>query len=82
LAADFRAASASPSFLTTRVGGCFASSAARAAKDALLCCAVGPSSQVTFSAWRALFANHQLSATIATPSTNPFGSGPPSTSNA
>ena len=33
----------------------------------MLCEATGPSSQTTFSDLRALFASHQLSATMATP---------------
>ena len=51
-------------------GGCDAcadSCFACAAYPALLWVATGPSSQMTFSVWRALLACHQLSATIATP---------------
>ena len=48
----------------------------------MLCAAVGPSFHVTCSFSRAVFACHQLSATIATPPSSPSRSVPPSTTNA
>ncbi len=48
----------------------------------MLCSAVAPSFQTTFSFWRAARACHQLSATIATPPASVAGSAPPSTTNA
>ena len=49
--------------------------AARAAKPALLCPARGPSSHLTSSFWRADWACHQVSATIAIPLTRPGSPG-------
>ena len=63
-----------PSLRRVMAGVCFESSSAWRWKPSLLCCAVGPSSQVTFSFWRAICACHQLSATMATPRSRPVKS--------
>lgn len=76
LAAEAIAAATSPSLRTVRSLGLANSSAARCANQAELCCAVGPSSHVTCSCWRATLALYQLSATIATPGMSPSSAVP------